>query len=77
MVDLKTIAKDLKCKFEAYQRNSRDWKDADKRQVKEEILTIGRLHEWSECEEADDTIEVLLKNILNISFSLKDPRVPS
>lgn len=42
--NLTSIAKDLRSKFDTNQRNTRDQKDVDKHQVKEEILTIMRPH---------------------------------
>lgn len=71
------IAKDLRSKLDAYHRNTRDRKYAGKHQVKEEILTIERPPKQSEHKGTNIHIKVLPKNILNINFSLKDPRVPS
>lgn len=69
--NLIAIAKDLRSKFDDDQRNTRDRKNGGQRQIKEKILTIVRPLEQSDREEEDSHIEVLLKNIINISFSLK------
>lgn len=75
MRDLSTITKDLRLQFDVDQKNARYRKEADKHQVKEEILTITWPRERSECYEIDDDIKCLTKNNLNISFSLEYPRM--
>lgn len=72
------MQKDLRSKFDADQKNAQAQKDVGKRQDKKrDIFTIARPRTGSESHKADENIEVLFINILNISFSIEDPRPPN
>lgn len=76
--NLYDIVKDLRSKFDVEQKKAWAQKDVGKRQEKKgDIFTITRPRKGCGPHETRGDIEVLSRSILNITFSLEDPRTPN